>query len=161
MYLILPSPTEHMHIEWDGGQNYLYQSDRSIHLSIYVIFTLLTSPQVSDRLCDFDNDHSLSTYNVPDTGLIFYKCNIILSFQEPNELGSFIDRVALLNHWKIESFAQVNSEQNNLNQDLVASKVHATVLHHLWVITDNLTLGKKMVGMELNPEEKLGFSFLV
>ena len=34
-------------------------------------------------------------------------------FQEPNELGSFIDKVAWLNYWKVVSFAKVNSEQNN------------------------------------------------
>lgn len=94
-------------------------------------------------------------------GQSFQSAVSFCSFQEPNELGRYINEVVSLNHGNTESFAQVNSEQDILNQDLVASRVRAAVLHHLWVITDNLTLGKRMVGIELNPEGKLGFSILV
>ena len=42
---------------------------------------------------------------MPNNELIFYNCDIILCFQEPNGLGSFIDKVAWLNYWKVVAFA--------------------------------------------------------
>lgn len=76
----------------DGGQDYLHQSEWSTNPSIYVICMLFRSPQLRDRWLDFDRDRLLTTCSVPGAGLIFYKGEIILSFQEPNELGSFLYR---------------------------------------------------------------------
>lgn len=64
-------------------------------------------------------------------GQSFQSAVSFCSFQEPNELGRYINEVVSLNHGNTESFAQVNSEQDILNQNLVASKVRAAVLHHL------------------------------